>query len=295
LADLAIAWVLVLTASALRGLTEADIAAIMNLLGQGGSRPRRLGALAAEIDCDRHPDLDVLRAAHPCIDVNAVPAENRRKRILIADMDSTIIPVECIDEVADFAGVKAEVSEITERTMAGELDFEGALRARMSLIKGLPEKALAQVYADRIQLNPGARVLVRTMSVHGAHTALVSGGFTYFTERVAKAAGFAEHRANQFVIKAGILTGTVTEPILGRAAKLEALSGIAGKLGVGANTVLAVGDGANDISMVEAAGLGVAYRARPALEGKADAVVRHSDLTALLHLQGYREDELCLD
>jgi phosphoserine phosphatase len=236
-----------------------------------------------------------LRAAHPGIDVNAVPAENRRKRILIADMDSTMIPVECIDEVADFAGVKAEVSEITERAMAGDLDFEGALRARMALIKGLPEQALAQVYADRIQLNPGARVLVRTMSANGAHTALVSGGFTYFTERVAEAAGFAEHRANRLVIENGVLAGTVTDPILGQAAKLEALTGIAETHGVGADAVLAVGDGANDISMIKAAGLGVAYRAKPALATKAKAVIRHSDLAALLHLQGYREDEFCRD
>jgi phosphoserine phosphatase len=288
------AWVVVLNAPAARGLRAADIAAATKMLGPGGPS-RRLGAAAAEIDCDRHPDLEALRAAHPEIDVNVVPAENRRKRILIADMDSTMIPVECIDEVADFAGVKTEVSAITERAMVGELDFEGALRARMVLIKGLPEQALAQVYADRIRLNPGARVLVRTMSVNGAHTALVSGGFTYFTERVALAAGFAEHRANRLVVEDGALAGTVTEPILGRAAKLKAMNEIAGKLGLGAEAVMTVGDGANDISMIESAGLGVAYHAKPALEDKADAVIRHSDLTALLHLQGYREDEFCRD
>jgi phosphoserine phosphatase len=210
-------------------------------------------------------------------------------------MDSTMIPVECIDEVADFAGVKAEVSAITERAMAGELDFEGSMRARMALIKGLPAQALAQVYADRIRLNPGARVLVRTMAVNGAHTALVSGGFAYFTERVALAAGFAEHRANRLVIEDGVLAGAVTEPILGRAAKLEALNEIAGKFGLGADAVMTVGDGANDLSMIEAASLGVAYHAKPVLEGKSDAVIRHSDLSALLHLQGYREDEFCRD
>jgi phosphoserine phosphatase len=258
---------------------------------QGGSPSRRLGAAAAEIICDRRLNLDALRAAHRGIDVNAVPAEGRRKRILIADMDSTMIPVECIDEVADYAGVKPQVADITERAMAGEIDFEGALRARLALIRGLPEQALSQVYAERIRLNPGARVLVRTMAVNGAHTALVSGGFTFFTERVAAAAGFAEHRANHLLFKNRALSGAVAEPILGRAAKLEALTQIARDLGVGADAALAVGDGANDISMVEAAGLGVAYHAKPALEDKANAVIKHSDLTALLHLQGYSDDE----
>jgi phosphoserine phosphatase len=202
-----------------------------------------------------------------------------------------MIPVECIDEIADFAGVKSQVAEITGRAMAGEIDFEGALRARLALIKGLPERALAQVFAERISLNPGARVLVRTMAASGAHTALVSGGFTYFTERVAAAAGFAEQRANRLMFEDGVLSGKADEPILGRAAKLQALTEIAARIGVGTDAALAVGDGANDISMIEAAGLGVAYHAKPALEDKADAVIRHSDLTALLHLQGYCEDE----
>jgi phosphoserine phosphatase len=281
---------LVLTAPAARGLSARDIAAIAGLLGQG-AEPRRLGAAAAEIACDDPPDLGQLRAAHPGIDINAVPSRLRRKRILIADMDSTMIPVECIDEIADFAGVKSQVAEITGRAMAGEIDFEGALRARLALIKGLPERALAQVFAERISLNPGARVLVRTMAASGAHTALVSGGFTYFTERVAAAAGFAEQRANRLMFEDGVLSGKADEPILGRAAKLQALTEIAARIGVGTDAALAVGDGANDISMIEAAGLGVAYHAKPALEDKADAVIRHSDLTALLHLQGYCEDE----
>lgn len=293
-------WVLVLTAPAGRGLSGDEVTAIAAGLGQGGSgrgrvEPRRLGAAAAEIACDRRPDLDALRASHPGIDVNAVPAQRRRKRILIADMDSTMIPVECIDEVADFAAVKPQVAAITERAMAGELDFEGALRARLALIRGLPESTLAQVFAERIRLNPGARVLVRTMAANGAHTALVSGGFTFFTERVAAAAGFAEHRANRLLFENGALSGAVAEPILGRVAKLEALAEIAGRVGVGTGAALAVGDGANDISMVEAAGLGVAYHAKPALEGKAVAVIRHSDLTALLYLQGYCEGEFRRD
>lgn len=288
-------WVLVLTAPARRGLSGDEVAAIAAGLGWGGVPPRRLGATAVEIACDRRPDLDALRAAHPGIDVNAVPARGRRKRILIADMDSTMIPVECIDEVADFAGVKPQVAGITERAMAGELDFEDALRARLALIKGLPESALEQVFSQRIKLNPGARMLVRTMAANGAHTALVSGGFSFFTERVAAAAGFAEHRANRLLFENGALSGAVAEPILGRAAKLEALAEIAVRLGVGTGDALAVGDGANDISMVEAAGLGAAYHAKPALEGKADAVIRHSDLTALLHLQGYCEAEFHRD
>jgi phosphoserine phosphatase len=288
-------WVLVVTAPAGRGLSGDEVAAVAAGLGRDGVAPRRLGAAAAEIACQRHPDLDALRATHPGIDVNAVPAEGRRKRILIADMDSTMIPVECIDEVADFAGVKPQVAAITKRAMAGELDFEGALRARLALIRGLPQSALVQVFAERIRLNPGARVLVRTMAANGAHTALVSGGFSFFTERVAAAAGFAEHRANHLLFENGALSGAVAEPILGRAAKLEALAEIAGRLGVGTGTALAVGDGANDISMVEAAGLGVAYHAKPALEGKASAVIRHSDLTALLFLQGYCEAEFSRD
>ena len=154
---------------------------------------------------------------------------------------------------------------------------------------------MEQVFVERIRLNPGARVLVRTMAGNGAHTALVSGGVTFFTERVAAAAGFAEHRANRLLFEGGALSGAAAEPILGRAAKLDALTGIAGRLGVRVETALAVGDGANDISMVEAAGLGVAYHAKPALEDKAAAVIRHSDLTALLHLQGYAEDEFLRD
>lgn len=288
-------WVAVLTAPASRGLSGEDVAAIAGCLGQARQEPRRLGRVAAEIACEQHPDLATMRAAHPGIDINAVPAEHRRKRILVADMDSTIIPVECIDEIADFAGVKSQVAGITERAMAGEIDFEGALLARLALIKGLPESALAQVFAERITLNPGARILVRTMAANGAHTALVSGGFTYFTERVAAAAGFAEHRANRLMFEAGALSGGVSEPILGRAAKLEALIEFTTRIRVGTEAALAVGDGANDISMVEAAGLGVAFHAKPALEDKADAVIRYSDLTALLHLQGYSENDFRRD
>ena len=282
---------LVATAPASRGLSEREIGGIARA---AGGDARRLGAAAAEIALEAAPDLAALRTAHPGLDINAVPAEGRVKRILIADMDSTIIPVECIDEVADHAGVKAEVAAITERAMAGELDFAGALRARLDLMLGLSDSALERVYSERIRLNPGARTLARTMAAHGAFTALVSGGFTWFSARVAAAAGFAEHRANRLVFEDGRLAG-VAEPILGREAKLAMLEELAARLGVSPADAIAVGDGANDLAMVEAAGMGVAYHAKPALEARADAVIRHADLTALLHLQGYTETDFVRD
>ena len=284
--------VVVLTAAPRRGLPDREIAEIAQAVG---GEPRRLGACGAEIEGGSVTDIAALRAAHPGVDINATPANGRRKRLLMADMDSTMIPVECIDEIADFAGVKPQVAAITERAMLGELDFEAALRERVGLIKGLPEAALADVYAQRIRLNPGARTLVRTMAAHGAQTALVSGGFTYFTERVAAAAGFAEHRANRLLFTDGFLNGAVAEPILGRAAKLEALHEISGRVGVDLAEVIAVGDGANDLSMIEAVGLGVAFRAKPALAAGADAVIAHGDLTALLFLQGYSESDFVTD
>ena len=284
--------VLVVTAPAARGLSDSEAAAVAR--AAGGGAPQRLGSTAADIPLETLPDLAALRADHAGIDINVVPAEGRAKRILIADMYSTVIPVECIDEVADYAGVKAEVAAITERAMAGELDFAGALRARLDLMTGLPEDALERVYAERVRLNPGARTLVRTMAAHGAHTILVSGGFTWFAERVAAAAGFAEHSANRLVFEQGRLA-SVAEPILGREAKRAALEAAAARLGVTPAEALAVGDGANDLAMVEAAGLGVAYRAKPALEARADAVIRHADLTALLHLQGYPDDSFARD
>lgn len=284
--------VVVLTAAPGLGLPDREIAEIAQAVG---GEPRRLGACGAEIEGGSVTDIAALRAAYPGVDINAIPADGRRKRLLMADMDSTMIPVECIDEIADFAGVKPQVAAITERAMLGELDFEAALRERVGLIKGLPEAALADVYAQRIRLNPGARTLVRTMAAHGAHTALVSGGFTYFTERVAAAAGFAEHRANRLLFTDGFLNGAVAEPILGRAAKLEALHEISGRVGVDLAEVIAVGDGANDLSMIEAVGLGVAFRAKPALAAGADAVIAHGDLTALLFLQGYSESDFVTD
>ncbi|MCL5777869.1 phosphoserine phosphatase SerB [Limibaculum sp. FT325] len=280
----------VLTAPRARGLTDAEIAVAAR--AADGDGPRRLGPAAAEIAAGTAPDLAALAAALPGVDVNAVPLTGRRKRILIADMDSTLIPVECIDEIADVAGVKPQVAAITERAMAGEIDFEGSLRARVRLLAGLPEAALARVHAERVSLNPGASALVRTMRAAGARTLLVSGGFTYFAERVAEAAGFSEARANVLLARDGLLTGEVAEPILGREAKLDALREAAAALGVGAEAVLAVGDGANDLAMIEAAGLGVGFRPKPALAARSDAVICHAGLDALLALQGYSEDEI---
>jgi phosphoserine phosphatase len=223
------------------------------------------------------------------------PIAERRKALMLADMDSTIINVECLDELADFAGVKTQVAEITERAMRGELEFEGALRERVGMLKGLALSALQQAYDERVKLNPGARTLVRTMAAHGARCVLVSGGFTFFTSRVAVAAGFHANRANTLIEAGDALTGQVGEPILGREAKLAALKEEAQGLGVPLSQTLAIGDGANDLAMIEAAGLGVAYRAKPIVAAQADAKVDHADLTALLYFQGYRADQFVTD
>jgi len=226
------------------------------------------------------------------LDVNVVPAANRRKKLLIADMDSTIIGCECIDELADHVGLKPKVAAITERAMRGELDFPSALRERVALLKGLPLEALAQVYAERVRLNPGAHELTATMLAHGAHTILVSGGFTYFTQRVAETAGFESQQGNRLADDGRALTGRVEEPILGREAKLEALEREAARRAVSPADVLAVGDGANDLDMIGRAGLGVAYHAKPIVAAAAGASIAHGDLTGLLYLQGYREHEI---
>ena len=281
--------VVILTASPLNGLTDLRIADARDML-EGAGEPRRLSPDAAEIPVP-HPQRPKLSG----IDVNCVPAANRRKRLLVADMDSTIIPVECIDEIADFAGVRDRVQPVTERAMRGEIGFEDALRERVALIGGLGEDRLQAVYDARIRLTPGARALVRTMRAHGAHTALVSGGFTFFTRRVAEAAGFHEHRANRLLAEAGRLTGRVAEPVLGRAAKLDALRELVTALRIAPKDALAVGDGANDLAMIEAAGLGVAFHAKPVVAGRAGASIRHGDLTALLYLQGYAADEIVRD
>jgi phosphoserine phosphatase len=224
------------------------------------------------------------------VDFCVQPAEGRRKALLVADMDSTIIGCECLDELADFAGVKDRVASITERAMAGNIDFADALRERVALLAGLELAALHQTYETRVRLNPGAATLARTMAAHGARCVLVSGGFQFFTERVARDAGFAAHRANSLLDDGLRLTGAVAEPILGREAKLVALIEEAAALGVGLDAALAVGDGANDLAMIEAAGLGVAYRAKPIVAERADARLDFADLSALLYFQGYGAD-----
>jgi phosphoserine phosphatase len=225
------------------------------------------------------------------VDFAVQPAEGRRKSLFIADMDSTIIGCECLDELADFAGVKAQVAAITERAMAGEIGFEGALRERVGMLKGLDESALQRCYDERVKLNPGAWTLVRTLRAKGVRCVLVSGGFTFFTGRVAQAAGFQDDRANRFIIDGDKLTGEVGEPILGREAKLAALREEAAKLGVDPSAAIAIGDGANDLAMIEEAGLGVAYRAKPVVAAQADCRIDHCDLTALLYFQGYAVEE----
>lgn len=220
-------------------------------------------------------------------DINVVPVANRRKKLLIADMESTIIGCEIVDELADFAGCREEIVAITERAMRGEVEFEPALRERVALLKGLPVETLERVYRDRVRFNPGARELVATMRAHGATTTLVSGGFSFFTERVVRDCGFDRWRSNMLVIENGKLTGAVAEPILGREAKLHALEDAVAELNIGFEDTIAVGDGANDLAMIERAGFGVAWHAKPILACAADAVIAHSDLTALLYLQGY--------
>jgi phosphoserine phosphatase len=223
------------------------------------------------------------------IDSNFVPADpaHRRKKLLVADMESTIIEQECLDELATYAGVRDRISEITSRAMRGELAFEAALSERVALLKGLDAGILEEIYALRVTLMPGAATLVSTMRRDGAHCALVSGGFTYFTERIAARLEFDSAQANVLEIAGGQLTGRVRQPILGREAKLAALEQLTRELRLHAEETLAVGDGANDLAMLNAAGFGVAFRAKPIVAEAAALRIDHGDLTALLYLQGY--------
>ncbi len=215
----------------------------------------------------------------------------RRKRLFVADMDSTMIGQECIDELAGFAGLKAHVSAITERAMRGEIAFEPALRERVALLKGMPVSVVEKVIGTRITLTPGGRELVRTMRAHGGYTALVSGGFTLFTGRIAAMIGFDTDMGNTLGIAAGVFDGTVADPILGGDAKLAILMELRASLGLARDAVLAAGDGANDLAMLGEAGLGAAFRAKPAVAEAADACINYADLTALLYAQGYRKEE----
>jgi phosphoserine phosphatase len=290
---------LVLTAAPGAGvLNDARVDAVSAREELGGAKSRWL-AVGDAIEWSLTGDVDIeplKRSVARClgaapIDINVVPAVHRRKRLLVADMDSTIIQQECIDEMADMLGLKDKISAITERAMRGELKFEDALRERLGLLKGLPEAKLQQVFDERIVLMPGARTLVATMTANGAYTALVSGGFTFFTSRVAKAVGFHVDHSNTLGMADGKLTGDVVGPILGKEAKLANLRKYTGSMGILPEATLAVGDGANDLDMIRAAGLGVAYRAKPVVAAEAHASITHGDLTALLYLQGYAERE----
>jgi phosphoserine phosphatase len=274
-------------------LDRATVESLRNAWGGGDARwldPGVAAEFAVEaMPANRWEVWDGLQSLR--IDMAVQPTAGRRKRLLIADMDSTMIQQECIDELADEAGVGAYVAGITARAMNGELDFDAALRERVGLLKGLPEATIDRVIQGRITLMPGGPMLLATMRANGAYAALVSGGFTSFTGPVAARLGFDENRANVLLIKDGLLTGQVTEPILGKEAKLLALEQIAARLDFTPEEAIAVGDGANDLPMLLRAGAGVALHAKPRVAAECDIRVNHGDLTALLYLQGYARDE----
>lgn len=248
-----------------------------------------LGFSGARLDAARQAVISALGAAP--IDVVVQPASNRRKSILVADMDSTIITVETVDLLAERAGVGAKVSEITARSMRGELDFTASLRARVAMLAGLEAAVLEDIRDTALTLTPGARTLVATMRANGAHTVLVSGGFTIFTAAIARRVGFDADQGNRLRITGGRLDGTLVDPVINRGGKRTALAAIAKARGASRSETMAIGDGANDLDMLEFAGLGVAFRAKPIVANSAPARIDHGDLTAALYIQGYRQDE----
>ena len=274
------------------GLEPALVASVQSAWG-GGDAVWLAPDEAAEFEMMRIPvnrwevwsDLQGLG-----VDLVIQPSGGRRKKMLLADMDSTMIQQECIDELADEAGVGERVAAITAAAMNGELDFDGALRERVGLLKGLPESVIGDVLDKRITLMPGGPVLLATMKAHGAYAALVSGGFTAFTAAISKTLGFDENRANTLIADGGVLTGEVGLPILGKQAKVDALEEITARLGISEADVLAVGDGANDLGMLTRAGMGVALHAKPSVAAECDVRIYHGDLTALLFIQGYARD-----
>lgn len=268
-------------------LTTADASRAVDFCF--GMHPNWLSdAQAVEFTCQSAPDRAALQAAldHKAVDVFVTKFRGRRKAVLVADMDSTIVTTETLDEIAAYAGIKDQIAEITRRSMNGELDFPTALRERVAMLKGLNLSALEKTWAET-KFCPGARELVATMKSFGATTALVSGGFTYFTSRVAEALGFDEHRSNTLLDDGTALTGEVAEPILDKDAKLNALTELAAARGVKLAATLAVGDGANDLPMLQAAGLGMAYYAKPVVAAQVANRIEHTDLTSLLFAQGY--------
>ncbi len=283
------------------GLDDGRVGRARAALGDAGARPEAEDWLAPDEACDlpfaglapAGAERAVRAALGPApVDVIAQPRANRRKKLLVADMDSTIIEVECIDELADYMGIREAVEEITRATMAGELAFDESLRARAALLKGLKARALGRAFNDRVLYTRGVHRLVRTMRAHGAFTAIISGGFSYFSNRVRLSLGFSADRGNELEIVDGEITGKVLPPILGPNAKLEALMGYVDEHDLRSADVLAIGDGANDVAMLQTAGLGVAFHANPAAIAAADARIVHTDLTAVLSLQGYRAEEI---
>jgi phosphoserine phosphatase len=277
-------------------LTAADIDAVRGAVGGGGEPVILSPGEAADIPTDAAPDMQRVRAAlgkRP-VDAIATGKRGRRKGLLVADMDSTIVTGETLDELADFAGLKDKIAAITRASMNGELDFAEALRARVAMLKGLKLDALDKTWA-RVRLTPGAQELVRTMAAHNAMTALVSGGFTWFTGRVAALVGFDMHRANTLLEDGAALTGEVGAPIVDRETKLATLRDLAAERNLRMAATLAVGDGANDLAMLREAGLGVAYHAKPIVAAEARARVDHADLRALLFAQGYAADQFVME
>jgi phosphoserine phosphatase len=272
-------------------LTPTTISRVRDVTGGGAVTILSPGE-AADIACPIAPDLARVREAldGAPIDAIATPSANRRKRLLIADMDSTIITGETLDELAAFAGLGEKIAAITARAMNGELDFEDALRERVGMLKGLSIDALERTWRG-VRLTPGALELVATMKAHGAYTALVSGGFTFFTSRVAALVGFDMHRSNELLDDGTVLTGRVAEPIVGRSTKLTTLRELSARHGLPLSASLATGDGANDLDMLLAAGLGVAFHAKPIVAAAARARVDHANLRALLFAQGYAAGE----
>jgi phosphoserine phosphatase len=286
-----------LISAAAAPLDDAELAHAPTVLPQSNTPQWLAPGIAADIEFAGTDDprmyAEQIRATLPnrAIDIVVQPAQGRRKRLFLADMDSTMIAQECIDELADLVGKKSEVAAITERAMRGEIAFVPALKERVALLKGLPETVIGEVIASRITLTPGGQTLIATMRANGAYTCLVSGGFIQFTQAIAAKIGFDESRGNRLIMNDGMFAGTVAEPVFGREGKLATLNELRGRLGLRADQTMTVGDGANDLDMIVAAGLGVAYHAKPTVAAAAAARIDHNDLTALLYVQGYRRDE----